>query len=138
MDLAERMKKLEEEQERKLNEQGLYSKSALERVREGDHSPQVIAELAAHYLAFVLAKNARRDQLNRQSVDQIWQRFDELGLRHQHRVSWYAGKAVKSSMITPIVDTEFPEQPYKDALELVGVNPQSIWHYSHKYISKAR
>lgn len=118
--------------------QGFFQKAALQRVQEGDRSPQVIAELAAHYLRVVQTKDARYDQLKRQSVQEIWERYKELELPREKIQYLRTHKASKVSMIVPIVESEFPEQEYKEVLLSVGVDPKLICHYHHRFINSKR
>lgn len=115
------------------------TKTALDRFREGDDSPQVVAELAAYYVRLVETRHERYNELNRQSIDDIWERYKELELHHTgNRIQYWAGKAVKTSMITPILTIEYPIEAYVAALKDAGVDPMSIYHYSHLHIGRKR
>lgn len=107
------------------------------RVQAGDQSPQALAELAASYVLLCQTAFHRSQQLERQSLAEIRDRFEELGLDKTHRVGRWAGKEIKTQMVGPIVRAEYPKQEYIDALESAGLDPKAIEHYHVKYIQKA-
>lgn len=109
--------------------------SPMERFKQGDHSPQVIAGLAARYARIEQVRRERYDSLYHQTIDQIWEVYRGHGLPLSGAKSW-RGRFLKQPLISSIIEIEYPRQEYLDALGALGVDAEEMLHLSTQYIER--
>lgn len=109
-------------------------RAAKARLEQGQiPTTQEIAELVVEFHVLLNERRIRRNHLDRISLGDVLDLFDELGLNKTwNNYYTYRGRREKGPMPSLILDFEYPIEEHREVLKQIGLDAEKIERMSSK------